>query len=138
MTPNTRPLDTQSIRMLPARIFRLACSRNGCRFEIREERRSRLSIAGILLNISSRSKASSSLGWRAAASCTVAKRSRRSRAWALRWSSKEATAKTPMATTTKTSMAISASMIFRYRASSDSFKPPPGTRIVLHAGGIPR
>ena len=76
--------------MLPARIFRFACSRKGCRFEIREERRSRLSSAGILLNISSRSKASSSLGSCAAASSTVARRSRSSRAWALRWSSKEA------------------------------------------------
>src|SRR2546425_1918095 len=108
--PRAAPLSTQRIRMLPARIFKSAWESMVCRLEIRVERRRRLSSAGISLNISSRSRASSSLGWRSAAFCTLASRSRSSRARALRWSSREPRAKTPSETTTNTMMAIRANI----------------------------
>src|ERR1039458_10674220 len=74
-SPVATPQSTQSRRKLPARNFMPACNKASWMAETRAERRSRVSSAGILLSCSSRSRASSSLGSRSGAFCTVARRS---------------------------------------------------------------
>src|SRR5579863_3834666 len=111
--PTVTALTAQSVTMFPALTFNAACSRKGCKFEMRAERRSKLSKAGILLSISSRNSARSAFGWPSGVLSMVARRSRSRRARALRWSNKDAPANTAAETTTNTTMAMSTVIAFQ-------------------------
>src|SRR5579884_4436539 len=101
--PKRHPEQIHSTRKLPTRIFRSPCCRSRRSRVTRGERCRMRSSAGISLS-------SSSVGWRSAAWCTVASRSRSKRARERRSSSSDATVNTPANTRMNATIAMISSI----------------------------